>query len=301
MKTKAIAVPHHSMSELLSALNRQLHTTGLYLVEASGNETNPGNFISYPFRSDHFIILMQLEGTGHSKVNFSDCITHKGQMLIIPANTIRQFFEVPPDCRFAAVVFTSDFLTQSGLTIKHADLFDLFSSIRSYCIDPEPVDFERLLKIFQVLQQKYYSTNNLPSDQKVVNNLFQAFLFELSSVYQRCNSDKKIQYTRKEDVSMRFVKLLTDSFREERSVIFYAEQLHVTPRYLSQTVKEVTGKSAGELIDEMVIIEAKALLNDVSVTIAQVAESLYFSDQFFFSKYFKRLTGLSPSEYRKLS
>ena len=99
---------------------------------------------------------------------------------------------------------------------------------------------------------------------------------------------------------MQFVKLLSDSFREERSVIFYAEQLHVTPRYLSQTVKEVTGKSAGELIDEMVILEAKALLNDVSLTISQVADSLYFSDQFFFSKYFKRLTGLSPSEYKKL-
>jgi YesN/AraC family two-component response regulator len=99
---------------------------------------------------------------------------------------------------------------------------------------------------------------------------------------------------------MRFVKLLTDSFREERSVIFYAEQLHVTPRYLSQTVKEVTGRSAGDLIDEMVIMEGKALLNNVSLTIAQVAETLYFSDQFFFSKYFKRLTGVSPSEYRKL-
>ncbi len=300
MKTKTIAVPHHSLRDVLSVLHRQQNTAGFYVIEEAGNETSPGNFISYPFRSDHFIILMQLEGTGHSKVNFTDCITHKGQMLTIPANAIRQFFELPPDCRFAAVVFTSNFLTQSGLNMKHTDMFDLFSSIQSYCIEPEPADFERLLNILQVLHQKYFSTNDIPFDQQVVNHLFHAFLYELNSIYQRCNGHKKIQYTRKEDISMHFVKLLTESFREERSVIFYAEQLHVTPRYLSQTVKEVTGKSAGELIDEMVIMEAKALMNNVSLSVAQVAESLYFSDQFFFSKYFKRLTGLSPSDYRKL-
>jgi AraC family transcriptional regulator, transcriptional activator of pobA len=297
---KTITAPHHSIAELLSILDRQQHTAGLYIIEEGGNEMSVGNFISYPFRSDHYIILMQLEGTGRSKVNFTDCITNKGQVLTIPANAIRQFFELPPDCRFAAVVFTSNFLTQSGLNMKHTDMFDLFSSIQSYCLDPEPADFERLLNIVKVLQQKYFSINDMPFDQQVVNHLFHAFLFEVSSIYQRCNSHKKIQYTRKEEVSMRFVKLLSESFREERSVIFYAEQLHVTPRYLSQTVKEVTGKSAGELIDEMVILEAKALLNDVSLTIAQVADSLYFSDQFFFSKYFKRLTGLSPSDYRKL-
>ena len=156
MKTKTIAVPHHSMREVLSVLDRQQNTAGLYIIEEAGNEMSPGNFISYPFRSDHYIVLFQLEGTGHSKVNFTDCITHKGQMLTIPAKAIRQFFELPPDCRFAAVVFTSNFLTQSGLNVKHSDMFDLFSSIQSYCIEPEPADFERLLKILQVLQQKYF-------------------------------------------------------------------------------------------------------------------------------------------------
>lgn len=301
MKTKTITVPHHSLRDVLSVLSRQQITEGFYVIEEAGNETSPGNFISYPFRSDHFIILLQLEGSGYSKVNFTDCITHKGQILTIPANAIRQFFELPPDCRFAAVVFTSNFLTQTGLNVKHTEMFDLFSSITSYCIDPSPQDFERLLNMVYLLQQKNISTANLPFDQKILSHLFHAFLFEVNSVYQRCNSNKKFQYTRKEDISMRFVKLLSESFREERSVIFYAEQLHVTPRYLSQTVKEVTGKSAGELIDEMVVMEAKALLNDVSLSIAQVADSLYFSDQFFFSKYFKRLTGFSPSEYRKLS
>ena len=304
MKTSTASVPHHSLTEVLSIIGRQQHTADLYIIKEGGDESNPGNFIQYPFRSDHFIILLQLGGTGYSKINFTDCITHKGQVLTIPSNAIRQFFKLPPDCRFAALVFTSNFLTQSGLNMKHTDLFHFFSATYTYCINPEPPDFDRLRSILQVLEQKYTSTNSTkgtPLDQQVIYHLFQAFLYELSSLYQRYHSHNKIQYTRKQDISMRFVKLLADSFREERSVLFYAEQLHVTPRYLSQTVKEITSKSAGELIDEMVIIEAKVLLNNISFTIAQVAESLYFSDQFFFSKFFKRHTGVSPSEYRRLA
>jgi AraC family transcriptional regulator, transcriptional activator of pobA len=301
MKAKTITVPHHSFADVLSVIDRQTDTAGLYIIEEAGDESNVGNVIQYPFRSDHFIVLLQLEGSGYSKINFADYHTDKGQVLTIPPNAIRHFLKQTPECRFAALVFTSNFLSQSGLNMKHTDLFDLLSVTNSYRLDPEPREFDRLRSLLLVLNEKCNSSNELPLDQQVVDHLFQAFIYELSSIYQRCNSHKKVEYTRKEDISMRFVKLLAESFRQERSVIFYAEQLHVTPRYLSQTVKEITGKSAGELIDEMVIMEARALLNDVSFTIAQVAESLYFSDQFFFSKYFKRHTGTSPSEYRRLS
>jgi YesN/AraC family two-component response regulator len=73
----------------------------------------------------------------------------------------------------------------------------------------------------------------------------------------------------------------------------------VTPKYLSQTVKEVSGKTAGEFIDEMVMMEAKVLLSDLSLSVAQVSEELFFSDQFFFSKFFKNHAGITPSAYRK--
>lgn len=301
MIAKTTAVPQHSLGELIKALERQQTTAGLYVNEGAGNESNPGTVITYPFRSDHYIIILQLEGSGYSKINFQDCFTRKGDVLTIPANSIRQFFELPVDCCFASVTFTSAYLAQSGLNTKYSDLLDLLSSTQSYVISPEPDDFERLQAILHALKTKYNACNDLPFDQHVLNHLFHAFLFEHNTMYQRCNGSTKLQYTRKEDISMRFVKLLSDTFREERSVIFYAEQLHVTPRYLSQTVKEVTGKSAGELIDELVVMEAKALLNNASLTIAQVADTLYFSDQFFFSKYFKRHTGMSPSEYRKLA
>ena len=87
--------------------------------------------------------------------------------------------------------------------------------------------------------------------------------------------------------------------RSERSVKFYADQLCLTPKHLSGVVKEVSGKTVGEWIDELVILEAKALLNSSSMNIQEIADRLNFANQSFFGKYFKHYTGMSPKEYRK--
>lgn len=291
-------IPYHTFTELLSMMDRLQHTEGLLII-TEGDDTSLRSLMQYPFRSDHFIVLMQEEGSSQVRLNSKNYHVKRKEILLIPLNAIREFQDLQPGSRFTGLAFTTGFLARSGLNKKHADMLDFFSaSIPG--IDLEPADFDRLLSIVQLLQQKYTSTDAVLMDQQVTFHLFLAFLYELRSVYLRKNSDKKIQLTRKEDITMRFVKLLADLCREERSVSFYARQLNVTPRYLTQTVKEVTGRSAGEMIDEMVIMEAKILLNDVSLTLAQVAGHLYFSDQFFFSKFFKRNTGITPSEYRKL-
>jgi AraC-like DNA-binding protein len=94
------------------------------------------------------------------------------------------------------------------------------------------------------------------------------------------------------------LKLLREHVKEQRSVNFYADMLYVTPKHLSMCVKEITGKTCGEIIDEMVVAEAKALLHNSELTIGRVADELNFSDQYFFSKYFKKRTGMSPMNYR---
>jgi len=73
--------------------------------------------------------------------------------------------------------------------------------------------------------------------------------------------------SRKEDLVIRFFNLLSRYFKEERSVQYYAELLFVTPKYLTESVKEMTGKTAGEFIDEAVIMEAKILLGTSSLSV----------------------------------
>jgi AraC-like DNA-binding protein len=96
----------------------------------------------------------------------------------------------------------------------------------------------------------------------------------------------------------RFLNLVQENFREQRDINFYADRMCLTPRYLSRLIKKNSGYFAGEWINNHVILEAKALLKSTNMTIQQISDELNFPSQSFFGKYFKRITGMSPKEYR---
>jgi AraC-like DNA-binding protein len=105
--------------------------------------------------------------------------------------------------------------------------------------------------------------------------------------------------SRKEELLDGFLQLLTKHVREYHVVTFYAEKLFITPQYLSLILRELTGRSANKWIDDALITEAKILLKTPLATIQQVADTLNFSDQSTFGKFFKKHIGMSPMEYRK--
>jgi len=105
--------------------------------------------------------------------------------------------------------------------------------------------------------------------------------------------------SRRNEYVREFIRLVHVHFVRERSVSFYAEKLFISPKYLSLLVKEATGRSASRWIDDYVLMEAKNLLRFSGKNIQQVAYALNFSTQSSFGKYFKHLTGMSPTEYQK--
>ena len=96
-----------------------------------------------------------------------------------------------------------------------------------------------------------------------------------------------------------FMREVSANYKIDRSVTFYANKLCLTPKHLSGVVKEVSGKTAGEWIDNFVILEARALLKSSEMSVQEIAEYLHFANQSFFGKYFKHYVGMSPKEYRR--
>ena len=96
-----------------------------------------------------------------------------------------------------------------------------------------------------------------------------------------------------------FIELVHAHHRRERSVSFYADKLFISPKYLSLIIKESLGRTADEIIDEYVILEAKNMLRFSDRNIQQVSYDLNFPNQSSFGKYFKHLVGMSPSEYQR--
>ena len=95
------------------------------------------------------------------------------------------------------------------------------------------------------------------------------------------------------------MKLLEQNFRTERRVGWYAEQLCITPKYLSETVKQVSRLTPNEWIDNYVILEIRVLLKNSTRSIKEIAMEMNFPNQSFLGKFFKERVGMSPSEYRK--
>lgn len=98
---------------------------------------------------------------------------------------------------------------------------------------------------------------------------------------------------------VKFEKLLEKYFMEAHHPKFYAAHLSVTPNYLNTVCKKLTGKTAGEIIRNRIVLEAKRFLVNSEYTISQIAYELYFEDNSYFTKFFKANTGISPAEFRK--
>jgi AraC family transcriptional activator of pobA len=104
----------------------------------------------------------------------------------------------------------------------------------------------------------------------------------------------------REKITSSFRKLVAEHFPEHKEVAYYALQLNITPKYLSEILQVEVGKSAKTFIDEYVIMEAKSLLKQTSLSIQEISHWLGYDDASHFGKSFKKLTAHTPGEYRKL-
>lgn len=163
--------------------------------------------------------------------------------------------------------------------------------------DENSLDIQEYMRIIE----EKLRANDSPMKRLKISHLIQAMLCEIMEKHYVSKDGVVKPQSRKEEILSKFVIEVLQNFRKERSVSFYADRLCVTPKHLSAVAKEITSHTAGELIDHYVIMEAKIMLAETTLTIQEIANKLNFANQSFFGKYFKHLSGYSPSEFRKMA
>ena len=123
--------------------------------------------------------------------------------------------------------------------------------------------------------------------------------YDVGNIIYRFKETDKPQ-TRAEAILTKYIKMVEANFRQERRVGWYAQQLCITPKYLSEMVKAASNKTPNEWIDNYVTMELRVLLKNSSKSIKAITEEMNFPNQSFLGKYFKEHVGMSPSKYRKL-
>ena len=104
---------------------------------------------------------------------------------------------------------------------------------------------------------------------------------------------------RKKELFKKFIEKIVESYTVSREVLFYANELGVSSGYLNEVCNEVSSHSAKEIIDSAVSSRLKYELSYTSKTIQELADEYNFPSQSYFSRYYKRMTGMTPSDFRK--
>lgn len=250
-------------------------------------------------RSDFLGILLVTKGHLRISINMEEHLLGPNSLLLATPHALKQVIKTDETAELCGLSATIDFMGKM-FGERMMDLMNYFST--QYCPhwQLDATDAANIAAIYAQLEQRSITYNTHPYGKDLFFHNFNILLLELGGMARKYARMNMADFSRKESLVMGFSTLVQTQFKQQRNVQAYAEQLHVTPKYLTETVKEITGKTAGELIDNFVILESKRLISETQLSILQIAEALHFSDQSFFGKYFKRHAGYSPKEYRAL-
>jgi len=156
-------------------------------------------------------------------------------------------------------------------------------------------DNQQITNTFQQILEEFSQIRK--GRAKLIQSLISILLVYKDRLVQPTNSNDSLD--KKQVINQQFQLLVNQHFATHKRLQFYANTLHISIPYLKENIKNATGISASELIKKRVILEAKRQLIYSKLTISEVAYLLGFSDANYFWKYFRRLVGQSPGDFRK--
>lgn len=292
--------------------NELIELTVPQIKEVVGHKDNYDDF--YVFRAssgDHFIegrtvrmkaftVILCIDGTENGTVNLKEMSINKGSLLMTSPNNVLKIEAGYPTATVRGIMLSQDFMRMLQVDVKNS--LPLFMRLAYNPLvnltQEQQEDIERYFDLLENIS----NNSDLAHRDEIVRGLLMSMFYRISDTYEQrpqvLDEKERSVRNRREEYFAKFITLLSENFKRERTVGFYAEQMCVTPKYLSLLIKDFSGKSAAEWIDNYVITEAKTLLRYSTMSIQEVAYELNFSSQSFFGKYFKHLTGMSPSEYK---
>lgn len=252
---------------------------------------------SYPTRLNAACLTVCLKGWCKLELNLQQCEMREGMLGIILPDQIVLQGERSDDFAGLFIAVSKDFMDMVIPTMQQ--LFPMFFMIKERpFVHITPEESQSFQEYHSFLWSKVKLKDN-PFRKEIAQGLLLALFYEIYNIYQGHAVQERIPKSRKEDLFERFIRAVSESYKEERSVSYYADKMFLTAKHLSTVVKEISGKTAGEWIDSLVVLEAKALLKSSELSIQEIADELHFANQSFFGKYFKHHTGMSPKEYRR--
>ena len=228
--------------------------------------------LGQPYRIKEGRIAFVKQGSARILINLIEYTIQPGYIAVIAPNSIIQITEVSPDFDMQMIAADHNFLP-----ISEKD--DFFSYLLHH--------------------QKNIVLQEPPFRKEAIQHLLASLLYYLEYIAQNSIEQNPAQLTRQEEIFQRFISLVNTHSKKERNVNFYADKLCLTPRYLNTVIRQASQQTVMDWINQSIILEAKVLLKHSNLLVYQVSDELNFPNPSFFSKFFKRMTGMTPHEYQQ--
>lgn len=250
------------------------------------------NVFNQPYRMKEGRIALILSGYGKARINLMEHILKKGDLFIVSSGVIGELIELSPDFDWYMIA-CDDQLLQN---IPVQGLIQSYLQKRTIIHLPlQEKECARVRQIFNLLWDSLHDdTFSVDVAVSIIYTLFKQI--EVYETYK--TGENTLPQSRQEEIFNRFIELVNNYAVKERNISFYADKLCVTPRYMSTLIRQASGRTAMDWINEAVIQEAKIQLRYSSKPIYQLAEDLHFTNVSFFCKFFRQKTGSTPKRYR---
>nr|WP_294782357.1 helix-turn-helix domain-containing protein [uncultured Flavobacterium sp.] len=248
-------------------------------------------YIDNPYRAESYAVEFLKKGSIVMQTRLDKIVIEAPAILALGPNVIRSFSKNSEEILMDIIFFKPEFFLKSQANVFFLSQYDFFENSDKHVFPLNKKTKPKFEQLFSLIRETLKADHF--HQASILRSYLYILIFELDSIKQNL-PNKEIQ----NPLFEKFKELLVKDFIKHRSPLHYADGLNVTRKYLSEVIKNNSGKTTREWIDEMVILEAKVLLQNKSLTINQISEELHFSNQSVFGKFFKNYTGFSPLEYR---
>ena len=252
--------------------------------------------ITKPHKHNSYLAILFTKGSGRHEIDFNVFDIQPGSLFFLaPGQT--HHWELSEDADGYIFSHTADFY---DLHYSHNRIqqFPFFYSIQNTpLLTLEPNKKENIQKLFAALFDEYL--NKKAFQHQLILSYIDMIYVESSRLYLKENSQKIIKTNSYSAKFQQFESLIENNYIQEKSPSQYADWMNITPKHLNRITKSVIDKTASEVIADRIILEAKRRVLHTKNNFSEVAISLGYEDYAYFSKLFKKASGLTPTDFLK--
>ncbi|MCK0189844.1 helix-turn-helix domain-containing protein [Arenibacter sp. F20364] len=247
-----------------------------------------------PHQLKFYNFIFFTEGSGRHFIDFKWYPVQQNSLVYLTKEQVNAF-DFSESLKGFCIIFTEEYFVDCFSNLTEELVFRLFNpQLFSPILQiPKESDFENYFKLLQ----KEYNNPETFNQRSIVNSLFIILISKAENIKQK--QTYHIKDTSKIVLFHNFTSLIEHNYSKSRSANFYADKLAVTYKHLNTICKELVNKTAKNVIDDFIILQAKRNLINSPIKSTELAYKLGFEDPTNFTKYFKKNTGLTPNSFIK--